>query len=1290
MKRGMMKRDMLLVLAAMAVTFAVPSTASVFAASQLAIPDALGFGANATGGRGGNVQVVTNLNDSGPGSFRQAVSQANSIVVFDVGGVINLQSELLIASNVTVFGQTAPGQGIALEGGSNGYNLSLSNSSNDIVQYLRILQGGPSTVQKTAVDMYGTTNALLDHVSIEYGPYDNIDAVGNGSTGGDITIQNSIIADPVLAQTFNVHYQTGPGSFFNNILVSAHNRNPMAKANMQFVNNVIYNFQAGYTVADTSGHFNQDIVGNYFITGPSTTNPGDAFFQMDTNINTYSAGNLENSSNNGVLNGYSVAPSSTTVANSPFYSEAAKTAQQAYSYDVANAGDSLHLNSVDAQVLSQVQSLGTSGRILNSPADTGLSNGGFGTLQGGSLPLGGQSGDVPIAWIQQQGLTTADFANPTGDYNNTGYDNIEKYAAAIAGESIQLGNSVYWNGTSGSVWKSAANWSTSATSDVAYNNTPQPLDDVYFTSGASVTLGADQSVNSVNSSSSNAVTIGAGTHTLTVGAGGINTSASGGLAFNSAVVLNGGGINAASGPITLGDGLALNNGNYEFTVANGQTLTLNGIFTRNNSTVDFANSGTVAGTSLANAGSTGIIGGWATFNQTDWATVSGGNVQAYSNYLDFTGNGTPISQLPGYSSSSNFRITSNSTGDATLAAGTTDINSLLNADQTTARQVDIGSGNTLRLGATGGVMQVANGMGLTIGAAGSAAGAITASAPPTANAGELILINDSTAAALTVNAQITDDGTVPISLTTSGSGTTILNAANTYSGPTTIDSGTLSLGNAAALPSAGTIHISKGATLDMGGNNVTIESLNGAGTVDNNNPNNTGNYTLTLGSNNSNSTFNGAIQDSVGTLALVKNGSGTVTLGGANTFSGGLTLNGGTLNLNNVSAAGVGTLTVNAGSVDMTPAVTELDNNLQLNGGTINLSNEFMIVHGAIDVTGSTVINTGNEVVYFAGAFSGNGTLNLTSSYVPTFESSFANFTGTVNLGANNMDFRLFGGFYGSAAATFNLGTGKSTLDAGKIYYNDTIALGSLDGGAQTGLTGSTTVGLSFGYSIGGNNQNSNFAGVISDGSGSPTFVTKVGSGTLTLSGANTYTGATTISAGTLLVDGSITSATSVNAGATLGGNGSISAAVSSAGTINPGDGGAAGTLTITNLMLGNSSSLNFVLNTPNSSAGTGGNSLIATTDTTLGSGITLNIHAGTGFGVGVYHLISFSDAINNLTDLNSWTVNGPSGFNYTLTDPAGMINLNVTAVPEPAMLGFLTLSCAAALLLRRRKMAAQ
>ena len=178
--------------------------------------------------------------------------------------------------------------------------------------------------------------------------------------------------------------------------------------------------------------------------------------------------------------------------------------------------------------------------------------------------------------------------------------------------------------------------------------------------------------------------------------------------------------------------------------------------------------------------------------------------------------------------------------------------------------------------------------------------------------------------------------------------------------------------------------------------------------------------------------------------------------------------------------------------------------------------------------------------------------------------------------------------------------------------------------------------------------------------------VWKQGTGTWALTGANTYTGTTTVSSGTLLADGSITSATIIMTGAVLGGNGRINATVNNAGTISPGDVGNAGTLTITSLTLGNASSLNFILNTPDSTAGVGGNSLLATTDLTLGSGIIVNISGGSQFGVGIYHLISFSDAINNLADLNSWVVNGPTGYRYTLSDPVGIIDLNVTAVPEP------------------------
>src|SRR3954453_12615918 len=85
---------------------------SIALAQPLAFPGAEGFGALATGGRGGSTVHVTNLNDDGPGSFRDAVSEQKRIVIFDVGGVIKIKSPLSIATNMTIAGQSASGDGI--------------------------------------------------------------------------------------------------------------------------------------------------------------------------------------------------------------------------------------------------------------------------------------------------------------------------------------------------------------------------------------------------------------------------------------------------------------------------------------------------------------------------------------------------------------------------------------------------------------------------------------------------------------------------------------------------------------------------------------------------------------------------------------------------------------------------------------------------------------------------------------------------------------------------------------------------------------------------------------------------------------------------------------------------------------------------------------------------------------------------------------------------------------------------------------------------------------------------
>ena len=398
-----------------------------------AFPGALGFGASAYGARlGGTIYHVTNTNDSGAGSFRDAVGQANTFVIFDVGGTITLANAVSCASSLTIAGQTAPG-GIAIIG----HEVSFSVRSNCIVRYLRIRPGTMAASTEDGINMGDATNMIFDHISVEFAPYNNIDAHGNYTCGNQITIQNSILADPI-GQQFNAHTEASNNTFswFYNIFSSGHDRNPLAKVNTIFINNLVNNFQAGYTVANTGGNFSHDIVNNYFIVGPATSSDGDDFFQFDSNQSVYSSGNLENTAKNGSLSGGATAPGGVTVLNSPWSPVTTNVptfpTYTAYRYDVSMAG-ALPRDQVDQNVMADVTSLGTAGAgggLWTSQTSTGLGNNGYGVITPGVLPVATAGDGTPDYWKLALGLNPSLASSLTP--GTGGYTKLENYLNWLA------------------------------------------------------------------------------------------------------------------------------------------------------------------------------------------------------------------------------------------------------------------------------------------------------------------------------------------------------------------------------------------------------------------------------------------------------------------------------------------------------------------------------------------------------------------------------------------------------------------------------------------------------------------------------------------------------------------------------------------------------------------------------------------------------------------------------------------------------------------------------------------
>jgi len=438
------------------VIFAGFAAAATLPAQQLAFPGAQGFGAYATGGRAGAVYHVTTLADSGTGSFRDAVGTANRIVVFDVGGYISLSTAVSVKGNITIAGQSAPGGGIGFKGGE----ISFANRSNIICRYIRIRPGDDTaSTDDDALSFYEAQNIICDHVSLGFAPYNNIDGVGTTTLPvSAVTVQNSIIADPT-GQQFGAHTESvgGTWAWYNNLFANSHNRNPLAKINTVFVNNVLYNCSAGYTT-HTSTAFNHDIVNNYFIAGPAYSASADfPWYQVDDNQSIYYSGNLFDSNSDGTLNGSTTTPywyqgGTGTILSSAWSSWTTGvtivTPASAYRRVVSQAG-AFPRDEMDALVVSQVQTLGSGttgltagttgpdGSLYTSQTQTGLGNNGYGTISGGTASLDTDADGMPDYWERAMGWNINSADSMTIGTN--GYTRLEDYLNWLADPHVAGG-----------------------------------------------------------------------------------------------------------------------------------------------------------------------------------------------------------------------------------------------------------------------------------------------------------------------------------------------------------------------------------------------------------------------------------------------------------------------------------------------------------------------------------------------------------------------------------------------------------------------------------------------------------------------------------------------------------------------------------------------------------------------------------------------------------------------------------------------------------------------------------
>lgn len=422
-----------------------------------AFPGAEGFGKYTIGGRGGKVIEVTNLNDSGPGSFREAcATDGPRTIVFRVSGTIPLESKFKIVNPyLTIAGQTAPGDGICIK------NFQVNfETRHMIIRYVRFRPGDEKGKEQDGFGGKGD-HLMIDHCSASWG----IDETFSINKGANSSVQWCMVTESL---SHSLHKKGdhgygglwgGPGgSWHHNILAHHSSRNPRASGNkesglLDYRNNVIYNW--GFQSAYGGELWQRNWINNYYKSGPATSENvrRRIFEQNDMKGKMFAVGNFVAGypaiSADNWKGGIDYAdnakhpekgePSEKTLrAKQPFVVAPVKTqtAEAAYASILDEAGCSLVRDIVDQRIIKEIRTgtatygetyRGGKKGIIDSQKEVG----GWPDLKSTPAALDSDHDGMPDDWERKHGLDPKNFTDGALDANGNGYTNLEKYLNSL-------------------------------------------------------------------------------------------------------------------------------------------------------------------------------------------------------------------------------------------------------------------------------------------------------------------------------------------------------------------------------------------------------------------------------------------------------------------------------------------------------------------------------------------------------------------------------------------------------------------------------------------------------------------------------------------------------------------------------------------------------------------------------------------------------------------------------------------------------------------------------------------